>query len=154
MEDKIKGLIATFLRVPAEQISHDTIIDRTSVNSSITLHRMYAKLAEEGIVVADYWNIRTFSALVNRVKGNADTNIISEYQAIQTNGNSLPVNGDAVGAAVGVDIEDVEAMPKANDFREDEFYKMNFSSSEIAYCILQPAPYASFAGLFAAKEEI
>jgi hypothetical protein len=31
---------------------------------------------------------------------------------------------------------------------------MNFTPSEIAYCVLQPDPYASFAGLFSAKEAI
>jgi phosphopantetheine--protein transferase-like protein len=55
---------------------------------------------------------------------------------------------------MGIDIEDISAMPRTNDFREAEFYKMNFASSEIAYCILQTDPYASFAGLFAVKEAI
>jgi phosphopantetheinyl transferase (holo-ACP synthase) len=45
-------------------------------------------------------------------------------------------------------------MPVTNDFREDIFYTMNFSTTEISYCILQTNPYASFAGLFAAKEAI
>ena len=40
------------------------------------------------------------------------------------------------------------------DYREDEFYKQNFSTSEIAWCILQSQPLASFAGKFAAKEAI
>jgi phosphopantetheine--protein transferase-like protein len=154
MEDKIKGLIATYLRVPAEQISYNTIIDRTAVSSSIALHRMYAKLAEEGFAVPDYWNIKTFSTLLERINGNGHTYIVADVQQVQVNNNVTPVHEYTQGAAVGIDMEEVSAMPKANDFREDEFYKMNFSQSEIAYCILQPAPYASFAGLFAVKEAI
>lgn len=153
MEDKIKDLIAAFLRIPAEQISYNTIIDRTSVSSSIALHRMYAKLAEEGYAVPDYWSVKTFSNLLERINGNGHATF-TEAQPMPVSANGVPVNGHTGASAVGIDIEDIDAMPRANDFREDEFYKMNFSSAEIAYCILQPAPYASFAGLFAAKEAI
>ena len=45
-------------------------------------------------------------------------------------------------------------LPISNDFRNEGFYTDNFSEKEIAYCILQPNAYASFAGLFAAKEAI
>ena len=55
---------------------------------------------------------------------------------------------------IGVDMEEIANMPVVSDFREDEFYKMNFTPAEMAYCILQPNPYASFAGFFAAKEAI
>ncbi len=51
-------------------------------------------------------------------------------------------------------MEEVANMPVVADCREDEFYKMNFTSAEMAYCIIQPDQYASFAGLFAAKEAI
>lgn len=155
MENKIKNIVSVFIKVPAEQIAHNTIIDRTSVNSSITLHRMYAKLAEEGIVVSDYWNIQKFATLLERVNGNGyTTTTMPAVQEVQTNGQHFHLNNEMTAAAIGIDIEEVEAMPKANDFREDAFYQMNFSSTEIAHCILQPNPYASFAGLFAAKEAI
>jgi phosphopantetheinyl transferase (holo-ACP synthase) len=45
-------------------------------------------------------------------------------------------------------------MPEVPDFRSAEFYQQNFAAGEIAYCILQPDPYSSFTGLFAAKEAI
>src|SRR5690349_4726708 len=153
MEDKIKHIISTFIKVPAEQISADTIIDRTAVSSSITLHRMYAKLAEEGIVVEDYWNIKNVATLLKRMNGNGHATVAVNQEGQSSHFVSSPASHIA-GATVGIDIEEVDSMPRANDFREDEFYKMNFSSAEIAYCILQANPYASFAGLFAAKEAI
>ena len=55
-------------------------------------------------------------------------------------------------AGIGIDIEEIAALPQTTDFRKEEFYKMNFTPGEMAYCILQPDPYSSFAGLFAAKE--
>ena len=152
MEDKVKNIISTFIKVPAEQISSDTVIDRTAVSSSITLHRMYAKLAEEGIVVEDYWNIKNVATLLNRMNGNGHT--VAANQEGESNNFVLSPANHVAGVTVGIDIEEVDSMPRANDFRESAFYKMNFSSNEIAYCILQPNPYASFAGLFAAKEAI
>jgi holo-[acyl-carrier-protein] synthase len=64
------------------------------------------------------------------------------------------LQGSDTAPGIGVDIEEVAALPRTSDFRKDEFYRMNFTSGEIAYCILQPDPYSSFAGLFAAKEAI
>ena len=155
MENKIKDIVSVFIKVPAEQITHDTIIDRSSVSSSITLHRMYAKLAEEGIVVADYWNIQKFATLLQRINGTGQTAIsVPAVAEAQANGQHFNFNRESATQAIGIDVEEVGAMPEANDFREDAFYQMNFSSTEIAHCILQPNPYASFAGLFAAKEAI
>jgi phosphopantetheine--protein transferase-like protein len=118
---------------------------------------MYAKLAEEGIVVQNYWEVKSFGALLQQVQVNGSTNgnhsaytAIEEQQPVKDKSGS---NGSVTSGA-GIDIEEISSMPKANDFREDEFYKMNFTSAEMAYCILQPDPYASFAGLFAAKEAI
>jgi len=157
MQEKVKGILSFFLKIPAEQIIGSTIIDRSAVNSSILLHRMYAKLSADGMVVPNYQEVHTFSDLLQRLNGHADN---TDMQ--------LPVNTES-GAAdtvsilpgqanntpgIGIDIEMVSAMPVTNDFREEAFYTMNFSAPEISYCILQPGVYASFAGLFAAKEAI
>jgi len=53
---------------------------------------------------------------------------------------------------IGLDIEDLDSLPDAHDYREHEFYRDNFAPSEIVYCIQQPDVKASFAGLWAAKE--
>jgi phosphopantetheine--protein transferase-like protein len=113
---------------------------------------MYAKLTEAGVLIEDYLNIDDFAGLLQRANGKQpDTTLFIEkdFALPLTNNNSSTVQG-----GIGIDIEEIVAMPETGDFREDEFYKMNFSSAEIAYCILQPQPYASFTGLFAAKEAI
>jgi holo-[acyl-carrier protein] synthase len=153
MEERIKEIVSLYTKIPAEQIGISTIIDRSSVNSSITLHRMYAKLAEEGFAVRDYWDIKNFRDLMERANG------ISKNQGeisdtLQTGVPSYSDTSGRVADGIGIDIEEIGAMPETDDFREDAFYKMHFSSSETAYCILQPEPLASFAGLFAAKEAI
>ena len=146
MDQKLKELVATYINVPGDQITADTVIDRSKVSSSIVLHRMYAKLAENGYKVDDYWNIKTFGGLLSQNSGGI---------AAQEPGKTKPiVDKSATGVSTGIDIEEISAMPVVDDFREDEFYRMNFSPAEISHCILQNNPYASFAGLFALKEAI
>lgn len=153
MEEKIKEIVSIYTKIPLEQIGSSTIIDRSAVNSSIMLHRMYAKLAEQGFFVQDYWDVKNFGSLLQRINGksnNPDETPVTAHAPAQ----SYPKINEHNAGGIGIDIEEIDSMPGANDFREEVFYKMNFSASEIAYCILQPSPYASFAGLFAAKEAL
>jgi len=158
MEEKVKEILSVFLKIPAAQINAATVIDRSAVNNSILLHRMYAKLADAGIVVNDYQQVITMGQLLKQVNNNAAENskIITSNEVNSLNGTPLlPATGAAKdNKGIGIDIEMISAMPITADFREDNFYTMNFSASEMAYSILQPNPYASFAGMFAAKEAI
>ncbi|MBN9379469.1 MAG: 4'-phosphopantetheinyl transferase superfamily protein [Chitinophagaceae bacterium] len=144
MEEKIKEIVSAFTKVPVGDIGPATLVDRQAVKSSILLHRMYARLAEEGVVVENYTAIKTFSDLV----GNHNKAL---PVASSIDRPPPPSSGDI---GIGIDIEDLSTLPRTHDFRKDEFYTMNFTPSEIAYCVLQPDPYASFAGLFCAKEAI
>ncbi len=157
MQEKIKEILSVYLKMPAEQINAQTAIDRTAVSSSILLHRMYAKLADAGIVIDNYQQIRTMGELLTHA--NPGTGIVANEQtgrvATRVDETVLSFAGDNKNSgSVGIDIEMVSAMPVTDDFREDNFYTMNFSAAEISYAILQTNPYASFAGLFAAKEAI
>jgi phosphopantetheine--protein transferase-like protein len=53
---------------------------------------------------------------------------------------------------LGVDIELVSNFPVTDNYAGHSFYQDNFTPEEIAYCIQQPSPAESFAGLFCAKE--
>jgi phosphopantetheine--protein transferase-like protein len=153
MEEKIKEIVSVYTKIHFEEIGSSTIIDRSAVNSSIMLHRMYAKLAEQGFLVQDYWDVKNFGSLLQRINGksnNAGETPVTVHEPAQP---YLGIN-EPNARGIGIDIEEIDSMPEVNDFREEVFYKMNFSASEIAYCILQPSPYASFAGLFAAKEAL
>jgi phosphopantetheine--protein transferase-like protein len=113
---------------------------------------MYAKLAAEGFGVTDYWEVKNFGNLLQRMNGNP--NDANEIDVSLQGSAMVQATDNHQSSGIGIDIEETDSMPRASDFREEAFYKMNFSSSEIAYCILQADPYASFAGLFAAKEAI
>jgi holo-[acyl-carrier protein] synthase len=177
MEEKIKEIVSVFIKIPAEQIGPSTIVDRSVMSSSILLHRMYAKLADAGVTVENYTEIRNFSDLLRRkaggspsaggaaasvagavITGNVATDSLDNATDFPDNGGAwaaVPADReDHSGAGVGIDIEAIASLPETNDFRKTGFYTMNFTPAEISYCILQPDPYASFAGLFAAKEAI
>ena len=145
--ERIKEIVSAFINVPPGQIGPATPIDRSTVQSSILLHRMYARLADEGIRIDDYSKIKVFGDLSKEDPGSA----VPSWSIPANTGvdiRSIDIPG------IGIDVEEIASLPETTDFRNAEFYKMNFSPEEMAYCILQQDPYASFAGLFAAKEAI
>ncbi len=154
-----KEIISQFLQVDANSITANTLINRQALKSSIFVHRMYGKLADAGFVVNDYSSIETYGELESKLNGNStiqqfDNSIIITPTNQSTN---QPINNSYSPSGVrgiGIDIEQISSLPKTNDFRNEGFYTDNFSEKEISYCILQPSVYASFAGLFAAKEAI
>jgi phosphopantetheinyl transferase (holo-ACP synthase) len=151
MEEKIKEIVSVYIRVPAAQIGESTPIDRAALQSSILLHRMYAKLAEEGVVVSDYAGMKVFGDLMRRQGGAGGAGGAALLPRDEVR---VASPGGAVSPGIGIDIEEIAALPRAADFRREAFYTQNFTAGEIAYCILQADPYSSLTGLFAVKEAI
>ncbi|MFM9840742.1 MAG: holo-ACP synthase [Cyclobacteriaceae bacterium] len=149
MESLIKPIIAEFLKVDQSTIVGSTIIDRSAVKGSILVHRMYGAMANAGVVVTDYTAIKTYGQLLQRLNptNNENSPFVNDIET------TVALNSEGV-SSIGIDIEHIKNMPACNDYRQDEFYKKNFSPLEISYCVLQPNPIISFIGLFAAKEAI
>jgi phosphopantetheine--protein transferase-like protein len=147
MEEKIKEIVAVFLKIPGDQIGDQTAIDRTALGSSILMHRMYARLGEEGIVIGDYAGIKVFGDIMQRQQQPGTSPVVPAAPV-----TVFSENGAAPG--IGIDIEEVAALPRSADIRKEAFYTQNYTPAEMAYCILQADPYASLTGLFAAKEAI
>jgi phosphopantetheinyl transferase (holo-ACP synthase) len=155
MEEKIKEIIAVFIKIPAGQIGPATPIGRSALGSSILLHRMFAKLGEAGWNGGNYSDIKVYADLWpagDPSANSASATMVAAGAAIVA-GTEAAAGADAT-PGVGIDMEEILAMPETPDFRSAEFYRTNFTPAEIAYCILQADPYSSFAGLFAAKEAI
>jgi phosphopantetheinyl transferase (holo-ACP synthase) len=55
---------------------------------------------------------------------------------------------------LGLAIENIAALPDAEEHALHEFYRAHFTPSEIALCIRQPAVKAAFQGLLAAKRAV
>lgn len=140
MEEKIRIIVGEYLGIAPTQLTVATVVDRSTLKNSIVVHRLYASLAQAGISIQDYQSIRTFGEILSRAGEPVEQVVITPEAA--------------AAPGVGVDIEQITNLPEANDFRSDSFYQLNFSPREISYCLCQPNPRASFAGLFAAKESI
>lgn len=145
MENQLKQIIAPYLGISAENISNETSLDRNALKSSIYLHRMYSRLSAEGFIINDYSLITKFEDLLRVLSSD------KEVKAFQLKAENNTVHAQT---GVGIDIEEIASIPLTDNFRDHEFFINNFSSEEIAYCILQQNPNASFAGMFAAKEAI
>jgi phosphopantetheine--protein transferase-like protein len=143
--EKAKTIVAGFMNCAPDLITDNTILDRESLRSSIMVHRLYAALKSEGMVVDDYSNIKTFGDLKTTINPEGPIHISVPR---------IPFIADDTTFAIGIDIEQINNLPDATDFREDVFYSQNFSPREIGWCILKTNPKESFAGLFAAKEAL
>jgi phosphopantetheinyl transferase (holo-ACP synthase) len=152
MDEKLKLIIARHTKLTVDEVTDETIINRSAMGSSIHVHRFYSELAKEGYSFINYQDIDTVSHLLQQISGKASNG--AEQLQKQADVHRVSFENNQQGASVGIDIENIEAFPVTDDFREHSFYTSNFAASEIAYCILQPNPYASFAGLFAAKEAL
>jgi phosphopantetheine--protein transferase-like protein len=150
MDEKIRSIVASYTKLVPENITAETRIDRTALGSSIHVHRFFAALAQAGYPVSNYQTVSTVAQLLQQINGTelqqTASNTVSPITTEVTQHGTEPL--------AGIDIENIASMPQTDDFREHNFYTSNFASSEIAYCILQSNPYASFAGLFAAKEAL
>jgi phosphopantetheine--protein transferase-like protein len=154
--NKIKEIVAQFLKVDPAGLNDGTFIDNSALHSSVLTHRMYAELVKEGVQVNAPQDIRTLGDLLSVLDGPQHGHVEKKVDRVVSQGISAQsaTNGTRGDISIGIDMEDVENMPETNDYREEPFYSRNFSQKEISYCILQPDPRRSFAGKFAAKEAV
>jgi len=145
---EIKNIISTFIKIPVDNISENTIIDKTVVQGSILIHRMYAEIADIGYNIENYNNIRSFADLLQKTNHSEQVQL-PDNQIIKDVTTNYDTNN-----SIGIDIEELSNFKTVEDYRDDNFYKQNFSEQEIAHCLLQENILQSFAGKFAAKEAI
>ncbi|MEW5895444.1 MAG: 4'-phosphopantetheinyl transferase superfamily protein [Candidatus Omnitrophota bacterium] len=150
---RLREIIAVFLETDPSRITADTRIDHTAIRGSVLIHRMYSALHSAGYDVGGKYTSKTFNELLI-ILGKEPVSPMTK-EAIQTDLKNPTPDIDSVdGFSIGIDIEEISNMPSANDYREDVFYRQNFSQDEISYCIRQKDPRKHFAGMFAAKEAI
>ena len=137
-DEKIRSIVSKFLVCKPEELIHTTRIDRTTIQSSVLIHRMFAELENEGF------------SFENR----NDISVFGDFFDGDKSSNNLPKEEIIKKESIGIDIIDIENMPEVEDFRSDTFYKQNFTDYEISYSLRQNNPLQSFAGRFAVKEAI
>tara|TARA_B100001175_G_scaffold301507_1_gene294687 strand:+ start:53 stop:814 length:762 start_codon:yes stop_codon:yes gene_type:complete len=156
--EQAKIIISHFINTKAEEITGDTIMDHTVVQSSLLLNRMYAALAEKGYIVDDPASIETFKEFSNAIEdsksGTPKEPLINSDKVDCKNDNIIDKVDDENILSIGIDIEEISSFEVVDNYMEDNFYKSNFGSEEITYCMSKVNPVESFAGLFSLKEAI
>jgi len=69
-------------------------------------------------------------------------------------GTAAPDPVSAPGIRIGIDIEEVDQLPHADDYRDHPFYQDHFTPAEISHAIRQADTRASLCGIWAAKEAV
>jgi phosphopantetheine--protein transferase-like protein len=137
--EEIRGMIATMLMVAPEEIG-----DGTSLGSA----KVRLGLKRLGLALPAGVKPATFAGLIAVLSG--ESVVVAEPSA--------PVVKHAAtssgGLQIGLDVEDIHALPVASDYWEHEFYRGTFARSEIAYAVLQADPCTHFAGFWCAKEAL
>lgn len=140
--EKAKAIVALFLKKNASEINSDSAINASVLQGSVLIHRLYAELAEAGIVIPAYQKIKTFGEIEKFIS----TNELPASETVSLLNHQPP--------GIGIDIESVDNFKTVSDYRADSFYSSNFTESEISYCLLKSNPVESLCGIFAAKEAI
>jgi phosphopantetheine--protein transferase-like protein len=155
--NKVRKIVAHFLRIEPDEIHGSTKIDYKSFSSSLMLHRMYAKLANEGYIVQDPSVVVTFDDLLSQLSLFNVGELTGTAAGLTTSSPEIDNtdNSHVYGTLeVGVDTEIIENFDFPEDVRNDTFYKNTFSPKEIDYALQRVNPRATFTALFSLKESI
>lgn len=157
MEKGIKEILSKYVKIDADKIFDTTEI---SIPGSILIHRLYGEIQRYcniNLSVREIMQIKTYSDLRKKIDINDEFSSSShdpKNEIMHASPNTFESKNLEMDISIGIDIEKTSSMPVVDDFRNHSFYEKNFSQEEISYCIMQPEPYASLAGKFAAKEAI
>jgi phosphopantetheine--protein transferase-like protein len=145
--EEIRTLIATMLMVSPAEIGDGTSL--AALNTSLGSAKVRLGLKRLGLALPAGSKPATFAGLLAALSG--------EAAPIASPNAPVPIKAAAIdssGLQVGLDVEDIRALPMATDYWEHEFYRGTFAKSEIAYAVLQPEPRTHFAGFWCAKEAL
>ena len=68
MEDKLKSVLAKFLKLEIDQITDDTIIDSSVVQGSVLFHRMISRVNDlYNIEIINYTSLKTYKDLISEI---------------------------------------------------------------------------------------
>ncbi len=143
--EELRTLIATMLMVSPVEITDGYSL--AALNTSLGSAKLRLGLKRLGLALPGGTKPATFGGLLAALSGApaAELPLIPVSAAV-----SAPVSG----LQVGLDVEEIAALPIAIDYWEHDFYRGSFSKSEIAYAVLQGDPRISFAGFWCAKEAL
>ena len=144
-EGNASAVAAYLSRLMGQAISQDTPVKMRSVHRAA--FASWARMQNLPVRLAAITSDTSFTVREILLADAADA---PKSAALAVPAASTAATGAVMG--IGIDIEEVAALPEADDYREHPFFQDNFTSAEIAYCVRRPDVRASFCGTWAAKE--
>ena len=149
-------MIATMLMLSPSEITDGTSL--ASLNTSLGAAKVRLGLKRLSLAVSAGTKPATFGGLVAALSGEAAAEAPATAPAsaktVSTSRNAGTGSVSSGTLQVGVDVEEIDALPIATDYWEHEFYQGSFAKSEIAYAVVQVEPRIHFAGFWCAKEAL
>lgn len=159
--DNLLRIIAEVSGKKTEEINPVSNLNALKISSSIGILKLQSALEKE------------FKKKLKPLSLNMNVGMIAQQLGVKVNDDQLkaeknikaekkPVKSYDVGKYepnsfdffIGIDIEEVENLPRAANFRTHEFYSSQFNDKELSYAMLMPDPYIHLCGMFCAKESL
>ena len=158
--NQLTEIVSTLLMVPASDLTADTSLAR--LDTSLGNVRLVLALKRLGLKVPGDRVPPTFRDLEFALETTLETNGAVREVSAAAERTPVPaprVNGVQAdlyqrGLQVGLDIQEVGALPIPADYWEDDFYRENFDKSEIASAVVTAEPRTHLAGYWCAKEAL
>jgi holo-[acyl-carrier protein] synthase len=149
-EEKVITAISRITRKKAADIKAHISLGTLGLSSSFGLSALRSLLEAEceTRIPALHSNLKVGDLLAllsgTELKGDGQTECGSEAATV-----SFPGQGNI---GLGMDIQEIDLMPSASDYRTHDFYCSHFVATEIATALLKPDPRVHLCGVFCAKE--
>ncbi len=159
--DNLLRIIAEISGKKTEEINPVSNLNTLKISSSIGILKLQSALEKRfkkklkplslnmnAVMIAKQLGVK-----VNDDQLKAEKNIKAEKKSIKSY-DVGKYESNSFDIFLGVDIEEVENLPKAANFRTHEFYSSQFNDKELSYAMLMPDPYIHLCGMFCAKESL
>jgi phosphopantetheine--protein transferase-like protein len=150
----LRTTVAEFLKTDPAQLQPGSPLAGRRLDSSLGRAALDAAIRRRlKLHCPAVYSAKTYGDLEAAILGKESPNgAVPAPKLASTNG--VAVTPSALPLACGIDLEPVANFPAAGDYWEDEFYRSNFTATEIAYCLLQQRPPMHFAARWCAKEAL
>ena len=145
-ENELRAAIATILMISPDQVCARTSL--SALDNSLGAAKLRLAVKRLGMATPAGFRPANFGELCESLGGAA----AEPQPATQPMNGAFPL--PMSGPRVGLDLQEISALPAPVDYWEHSFYAGTFSKSEIAYAIAQAEPRVHFAGFWSAKEAL
>lgn len=158
-EEEIKRLLSDTLKVRVSDIGNAFPLRTGKLKTSagsVIISNIVRKVC--GVKV-DCRKVSTFGELMSLIHGEPEepekeSSVVAEEERARDKSIIPPAVVPAGRIVCGIDIQEIDIFPEADDYWTESFYTENFTKDEIAYCVTAASPRHSFAARWCVKEAL